>query len=106
MRTSQTEFFSQVNPSRLGIGEQLAGIALPKDASFIHDISAVDDFQRLADVVIRDQDSDAPGFELADDGLEVGDGQRVDADKRLIEQEKFRIRYERARHFAAPLLAA
>ena len=44
--------------------------------------------------------------QLADHRLNVGDGDRIDSRKRLVEQEKARLDCERASDFYAPALAA
>ena len=66
----------------------------------------VDDFQRLADIVVGDQDADALSRQIADHLTNVGDGQGVDAGEGFIQQHEGRLARERPGDLAAPPLAA
>ena len=72
----------------------------------MHDVGAVGDAQRLAHVVVGDEDADAPVLQVKDDLLDVGDRDRIDAGERLVEQDELRRDDERARDLGAPPLAA
>ena len=58
----------------------------------VHDVGAVGDAQRLADVVVGDEDADAAVPQVKDDLLDVGDGDRIDAGERLVEQDELAAR--------------
>src|SRR5262249_62095128 len=57
----------------------------------LDEITAIGNFQGLADVVIGQQDADALVAQVADDGADVGNGDRVDAGERLVEQDEQRF---------------
>ena len=76
------------------------------DAAVVHDVGAIDDGERLAHLVIGDQDAETAIAQLADHRLDVGDRDRIDAGERFVEQEKRRLRRDRARDLHAPALAA
>jgi hypothetical protein len=62
--------------------------ASPQNLAGVDYISAVDDGQSLADVVVRDEDSDPGRRQAAYDRLDVEDRERVDSGERLVEQEE------------------
>ena len=86
----QSELGPQVNPTDLLIRRQTIGRAALEDHSAVHDVGAVGDPERLADVVVRDQDADTPFLQVKDDLLDVADRDRIDARERLVEQDEFR----------------
>src|SRR5918994_568213 len=63
----QTEVGPEINPSHLIISGKLVWCAAAEDYTVIHDVRAVGDPQRLADVVIGDEDADAARLEMEDD---------------------------------------
>ena len=62
--------------------------------------------QRLAHVVIGDEDADTSLAQIRDDLLYVGDGDGIDACKRLVEQDELRLDGEAARDLNAAALTA
>ena len=62
--------------------------------------------ERLAHVVVGDQDAHAALPEILDDFLDVGDGERIDARERLVEQDELRLEREAARNLDAAALTA
>ena len=71
-----------------------------------HDVGAIDDIERLLDVVVADQHADAAVPQVGDDGLDVVDRDRVDARERLVEHHELRLRHERPRDLEPAALAA
>ncbi len=59
-------------------------VTMCQNLTVIYDIRAVCEFQRLPPVVIRDQNADVSFLELADERLNIADGERIDAGKRFI----------------------
>ncbi len=51
------------------------------------DRGAVDDVERLADIVIGDEHADAAIFQMRDEGADVADRDGVDAREGLVEQD-------------------
>ncbi len=49
------------------------------DLAFVDEVGAVDDVEGFADVVVSDEDGEAGFAEHADDVLDLGDGDGVDA---------------------------
>ncbi len=72
----------------------------------MHDIGAVHQAERLAHIVVGDQDADTPRGEVAHQFLDVADGDRVDAGEGLVQQHEGRARGDGTRDFDAPPLAA
>ena len=72
----------------------------------MHDIGAIRNAQRLADVVVGDQDTDTAIFQVKNDLLNIGDRNRIDARKRLVKEQELGRDDERSRDFCAPALAA
>ena len=60
-----------------------------KNPAVVDDVRAVGDAQRFAHVVVRNQHADAAVLQMKDDFLNIGDGDRIDAGERLVEQEEF-----------------
>ena len=102
----QSELGPQINPADLVVGGQAVGRAALENDAAVHDVGAIGDAERFADVVIGDEHADAAVPQVKDDLLDVGDGNRIDAGKRLVEQDELRRDDERARDFRAPPLAA
>ena len=69
-------------------------------------VAAVGDLQRLADLVVGDQDGDAVLPQFADDLLDAVDGDRVDAGERLVQQDDLGIGDQAAGDLQPPALAA
>ena len=84
----------------------LSGVPLLKITPVVHDVGAIGDAQRFADVVVGDEHADAALLQVKDDLLDVGDRDRVDAGERLVEQDELRRHHQRARDLGAPPLAA
>src|SRR5438105_2189647 len=74
--------------------------------AFVDDVRAVADPERFPHVMVRYEHADAALLEEPYDPLDVEDSDRIDAGKRLIEQDERRTRAERARDFQTPALAA
>src|SRR6516162_5384200 len=102
MPALKPEFLAEVEPAHIGAIDHLVRPPLEEHLTGVDDVGTVDQAERLADVVIGDEDADAEAGEVADEGLDVADGNRVDAGKGLIEKHEGRSAGERAGDFAAP----
>lgn len=71
-----------------GVVQNLHRCTGSADLPFDDDIGAVGDRERLADAVVGDQDADAAVLQVADDLLNIGDDNRIDAGKRLVEEDE------------------
>src|SRR5262245_36238416 len=72
----------------------------------MHDVGAVDQAKRLADIVVGDKHADAAPGEVAYELLDVGDSDGVNAGERLVEQHILRLAGERASDLEPSPLAA
>src|SRR5690606_19972608 len=70
------------------------------------DIGAIDQAERLSDIVIRYQNTDASGCQMADKLLDVGHGNGIDACERLVEQHEIRLARQGTCDFEATTLTA
>src|SRR6478735_4165773 len=58
----------QVGAFQVRIGEQFGGRAVKTDRTLFHDVGAVRDFERLADILLHQQDCKAVAVEPPDEG--------------------------------------
>ena len=79
-----SELFTEVKPSHVGIFSQVTRHARSKDLSFSHDVRSISNAQRLAYIVIGDEDADAATAQLQDDTLDVVDRLWIDAGERFV----------------------
>src|SRR5262249_10728793 len=86
----QSELSPQVNPTYLIIGRQAVGCTALEDHSPVHDVGPISNAQRFTHIVVGDEHTDAAVLEMKNDLLDVTDRYRVDAGKRLVEQDEFR----------------
>src|SRR6185295_1151389 len=77
----QPELGPQINPTNFFIRGQAVGGAALEDHAAVDDIGPIGDAERLANVVIGDENADAAAAEVKDDLLDVGDGDGIDAGK-------------------------
>ncbi len=75
----------------LGIHEHLPRPAVAENAALADHVAAVGDLERLADLMVGDQDADAAIAEVADDGLDAVDRDRVNSGERLVKQDNLGI---------------
>src|SRR5215831_2432293 len=93
----QSELSPQINPSDFFVGGQAGGSAALEDDAAVDDVGAVSNAQGFAHVVVGDQHADPAVAEVKDDLLDVRHRDRIDAGKRLVEQDEFRRDHQRAR---------
>ena len=98
---SKAEILSKIELARnRTLGNRLA-VPLEEEFALAEEVNAVDDVEGLADVVIRDEDAHAALTQILDDLLYVGDGERINARKRLVEQDELRLKRKAARDLDA-----
>jgi hypothetical protein len=73
---------------RFGDCRRIAG---DQNLSIHNDVAAVADGQRLAHVMIGDEDPDVPLLELQNDVLDLAHGNRIHPGERLVEQQKLGV---------------
>src|ERR1700689_1439582 len=98
---SKAEFFAEVKPAHIRIGDNFVRTAFGQDSTSINDIGAVRQPQGFPHIVVRNQDSDTAIGEMSDEVLNVADRVWIDAGTGLVEQHVVRIGGEGARDFNA-----
>ena len=103
---SKAKILSQIEfPCDGALGDGLA-VALDEEFALAEKVDAVDDVKRLADVMVGDEDAHTALAQILDDLLDVGDGKRIDARERLVEQNELRFERKAARDLHAAAFAA
>src|SRR5712692_10295405 len=102
----ERELLAQVSLSGFRVVCKFRGRAGREDAAVEQDVRPVGDGQRLAHVVVGDEDADAALLQARNDFLNVADGDGIDAGERLVEQQVPRIRHQRPRDLEPQPLAA
>src|SRR5271168_3428087 len=92
----QGKTFPEINAADFWVFAQLFRASGAEDTPFVDDVGAVGNGEGFADVVIRDQYPDSACFQVEDDLLQIQDGNRIDARKRLIQQDEGRLDAETA----------
>ncbi len=98
--------FAKVEPPHIHIVAQLVGGAGKNNSSLGDDVRTVGHAQRLAHVVVGDQNPDAAGLQVEDDLLQLQHRNGIDAAERLVEQNEVGLDAQRARNLHPPPLAA
>ncbi len=80
---------AQVDIAHLLVGQNLVRGAECQHRTLVDDVCADADAESLADVVVGDQDADAAFRQLPHNALNIHHGDRVDAGKRLVEEDEF-----------------
>src|SRR3954470_22141227 len=83
---SKAKRLTQVHLTDLGVGKDFFRSSRGYDLPLVNDISAIAHAQRFSNLVVGDEHADPTVGELADDALDVEDGERIDAGEGLVEQ--------------------
>src|SRR6185436_20392452 len=102
----QSELPPQINPTDVIISRQALWCSALEDHAVVHDVGAVRDPQRLADVVVGNQHPDAAVAQVKNDLLNIGNRDRVDPGEWFVEQYEFGRSHERSRDLRPPPLSA
>src|SRR3954453_3783867 len=102
----EREALAEVEAPDLLVGDQRFGSTLEQDLSVVDDAGAVDDVERLADIMVGNENADVALLELAHQLADIGDRNRVDAGEGLVEEHDLRLGRERWGYSAPPPLAA
>ena len=103
---SESEILPQVDLAHVWICKDLVRGSGRQHGALVDDIGPAANPERFPDVMVRDQHADAAVGEVPGDALDVVHRERVDAGKRLVEQDEGRIGRERARDLDAAAFAA
>src|SRR5688500_8866585 len=90
----QSEVGAEINPLDLLVGGQTIWCAAPENHAVVHNVRAISNPEGFPDIVIGDEYSDAPRFEVKDDLLNVRHRDRIDSRERLVEQHEERRNHE------------
>src|ERR1051326_614613 len=80
---------AKINPLCLCIAAEFFGSSRSKNRSIIDDISAVSDLQGFSHIVIGYKNTDLLRFQMINDPLNFNHRNRVDARKRLVQENQF-----------------
>ncbi len=103
---SQLEIMPQIYFSYPFVAQNGLGPALGYDAPLIHDIRSVAYVQGLAHIVVSYQHADLALAQVADNPLDIDNGNGVDTGKGLVQEHEFRLRRERPGDFHPATLAS
>src|SRR5262245_16981175 len=103
---SQAEPLPEIDLPGPWVSRQLFGGSLHENTSFVHDVCAIGNSQRLSNVVVRDQDAESALPQPCQDVLDLTHGNGVDPDERLVEQDEGGFAYQRPGDLDAPPLSA
>ncbi len=103
---SEREIVAEIEPAHVGVLDNFVRPAVGEHLPGMDDIGAIDQAERLADVMVGDQHADAAPGQVPDELLDVGDGDRVDAGERLVEQHEVWPAGERTGDLQPATLAA
>ena len=101
----KAEPLAKVDPPHVLVLNDRGRLAAGQHVPLADDAGAVADTQRLAHIVIGDEYADAAVAQEGDDGLDVDDGDRVDAGEGLVEQHEARLGGQRTGDLDAPAFA-
>src|SRR5438477_2770242 len=87
----EIEILAEVHTPYFRIAAQRIRPARAENLPVIDNVRAVGHHQSFADVVIGHQYPDSRALQLKNDALQLQDLNRINAGKRLVQQEKFRI---------------
>jgi len=91
----QRKSFAKVDPPHLYVIPQLVRCSGAEDPSFGDYVCPVGYAERLANIMVGNQNADAARFQVEDDLLQFQDGDRVDPAERLIEQDELGLDAQR-----------
>ena len=98
--------FAEIKPADVRIGDDFRGSAVGQNLAGVDDIGTVDQAERLADIVVGDENADAARGQLAHQILDIRDGDRIDAGERLVEEHEIGVAGQRAGDLEPAPLAA
>src|SRR6185312_6802208 len=100
----QRESFAEIDPANFAIAHDLLGRAFLQNLAFMDDVGPVDDVERIAHIVIGDQNADTAILQMTNQIADVVHRDGVDAGQRLVEQDVGWMGRKAARDFHAPAL--
>src|SRR5690606_33902850 len=103
-RPLHPELFAQIQTPDVWVVHDILRPPLHEHLARIDDVGAVGQAERLADIVVGDQDADAAVGKVTHQLLDVADGDRINAGEGLVEQHVARPRRQGASDFDAAAL--
>ena len=104
---ADVEPFADVVAAHVGVVEDLLAVAPGEDAPLADQVAPIGHLERLAELVIGQQDADPVRLgQVADRVLDLADGLGVDPRERLVEHDQLRLGDQRARDLQPAPLAA
>src|SRR5690348_1448073 len=102
----QPEILAEVHAANFGIIAQFRRGPGAENLAIVNNVRAICNCQSLANVVIRNQNTDARRTQVFDDSLQVHDGQGVNSGERLIQQDERGTQGKRPGDFQAAALTS
>src|SRR5712692_8838050 len=97
---------SQIDAPHFWIVAQNVRSARSKDFPMIQDVCAIRYAESFSHVMVRDQHADSRPAQIANNFLQILDGERVDSRKRLVQQDEGWLQRQRPRNLEPPPLSA
>lgn len=101
----KSKALTKIQAANVGVFHDILRLAVREHLAGMNDIGAVDEAQGFSDIVIGDQDPDAPRGEMSDELLDVCHGDWVHTSERLVQQHEVRPASERSGNLQATALA-
>ena len=106
MGSSEAEVAAEIDFPDFVVGDDCFRPAFGQYATVIQNVGMVTDPKGFPHVVVGDQHADAEAGKVADELLDIADGDGVDAGERFVEQNEGGAAGERAGDFATAPFAA
>src|ERR1700722_6640138 len=97
---------SEIHTAYFGIAAEVVWRPRGKHFAVLNNVSAIGNIQGFADLVVGDENANSLTAQFRNNFLNIDYGQRVNARKRLVQQNEGRLQDQGARNFKAPPLAA
>src|SRR4051812_6592511 len=102
----EREPLAKVNPAHVPVADDFGRCSLLQHLSLVNDVGAIDDVERIADIVVGDEHADAAILQMHDEIANIVDCDRIDASERLVEQNVRGVSGKRSGNFHTPALAS
>src|SRR5262249_31592186 len=102
----QAEFFTQIKTAHIRVIHDILGAALHQHLARINDVSAISESQCLPYIVIGDEHADSAIGQMPNQSLNIANGDRINARKRLVQKHVTRPSCQCTRDFHASSFAA
>jgi hypothetical protein len=102
----EAEAFAEIEAAHVGIVDDFLRSSLGQDLTLMDDEGAVDELERLSDIVIRNKHPDSPSGKLSHQLAYITDRNRINSREWLVEEHESRMGGEGAGDFHPATLTA